>query len=455
MSGIDAAFLLAESREHPMHVGALMLLQPPEGAGPDYGQQVYERMIASDDIHPTFLKRPVAPLGNVGALAWTHDEEIDFEYHVRRVAMPSPGRIRELLAVVSRWHGTLLDRHRPLWEVHIIEGLADGRIAVYTKIHHALVDGVSALRLFERRLSTDPNADDCVAPWLRLPESQRRAPRPESGSDTMARLRTGGKFASEIAGMIPDSVRVVRRAFGDNDLAVPYRAPKTMLNVPIGGARRFAAQSWDFDRINMVRKAADASVNDLVLAMCSGALRSYLIEHNGLPDTSLTAMVPISTRQAHRVDAGGNSVGAIMCKLGTDLADPQDRLAVIQASMNSGKNMFKDVGELSGLAWSAATMSSLLAARVPGALALIPQSFNVIVSNIPGPREPVYWNGARLDGLYPVSVVTDGQAVNITLTNTAGTLDFGVIGCRRSIPHLQHILTHLETALTDLEGAYN
>lgn len=455
MSGIDAAFLLAESREHPMHVGALMLLQPPEGAGPDYGQQVYERMISSDDIHPTFLKRPVAPFGNVGALGWVHDEEIDFEYHVRRVAMPSPGRIRELLAVVSRWHGTLLDRHRPLWEVHIIEGLADGRIAVYIKIHHALVDGVSALRLLERRLSTDPNADDCVAPWQRLPEAKRRRGRPEAATDAMSRLRAGGKVASEIAGMIPDSVRLARRAFGDNDLAVPYRAPRTMLNVPIGGARRFAAQSWEFERINAVRKSAGASVNDVVLAMCSGALRSYLLEHKGLPDSSLVAMVPISTRQADRVDAGGNSVGAIMCKLGTDLSDPKERFDVIQASMNSGKDMFKSVGPLSGLAWSAATMSPLLASRVPGAAALLPQSFNVIVSNVPGPREPVYWNGARLDGLYPVSVVTDGQAVNITLTNTAGTLDFGVIGCRRSIPHLQHILTHLETALGELETVYS
>ncbi|MBJ8343736.1 wax ester/triacylglycerol synthase family O-acyltransferase [Antrihabitans sp. YC2-6] len=454
MDPLDAMFLIAESREHPMHVGALLLLEPPEGADPDYAHQVYKRMIATDDIHPTFLKRPAAPLGNVGSLAWVQDDEIDWEYHVRRVAMPSPGRIRELLAVVSRWHGTLLDRHRPLWECHIIEGLADGRVAIYFKVHHALVDGVSALRLFKRRLSTDPNADDCVAPWQSLPNAKKRPRPPKQERDLQSILRTGGKVVTDLAGLVPDSVRMLRRAYGDTDLEPPFAAPKTMFNVPIGGARRFAAQSWDIDRVIAVRKAAEVSVNDVVVAMCSGALRSYLLEHNALPDASLSAMVPISTRTADNEDAAGNAVGAIICKLGTDQADARDRLEVVHASMSGGKELFGSVSSLAGLAYSGTAAAPLLAARVPGVLTFMRQSFNVIISNVPGPREQMYWNGARLDGLYPVSVVTEGQALNITLTNTAGTLDFGVIGDRRSIPHLQHILTHLETGLADLEKAY-
>ncbi len=206
--------------------------------------------------------------------------------------------------------------------------------------------------------------------------------------------------------------------------------------------------------MNAVRKGAGVSVNDVVMAMCSGALRSYLLEHDGLPEASLNAFVPISSRSADKADAGGNAVGAILCRLGTDLADPVERLATISASMKSGKNLFGSVGTLAGMAWSIVALSPMLAASVPGALGITPQSFNVIVSNVPGPRQQMYWNGAKLDGIYPVSVVTEGQALNITLTNTANTLDFGLIGCRRSVPHLQHILTHLETALAELEKAY-
>ena len=456
MDPLDATFLIAESREHPMHVGSLMLLVPPDDAGPDYAMAVYERMTTGGDIEPTFLKRPAAPFGNVGALGWVMDEEIDWEYHVRRVAMPSPGRIRELLAVVSRWHGTLLDRHRPLWEMHIIEGLADGRLAIYTKIHHALVDGVSGLRMLERRLSTDPDFRDCVPLWERIPDSQRKKRPPKAQRDTglLGKVKSGGKTIADVASLVPDSVKMVTRAYGNSDLEPPFQAPKTMFNVPIGGARRFAAQSWDVARINAVRKAADASVNDIVLAMCSGALRSYLLEYGELPDKSLTAMVPISTRTEDKADAGGNAVGMIVCKLGTEHADPVERLATIQASMHGGKELFSSVGPLAGLVYSATAASPLLASRVPGAMTILPQSFNVIISNVPGPREEMYWNGARLDGLYPVSVVTEGQAINITLTNTHGTLDFGVIGDRKNLPHLQRILTYLEDALAELEQVY-
>ncbi len=452
MQPLDAAFLLAESREHPMHVGSLMLFESPADAGPEYVREIYDQMVADVNYHPTFLKRPVSPIGNVSSWAWAQDEYIDIEYHIRRVAMPTPGRIRELLAVVSRWHGTLLDRHRPLWEAHIIEGLADGRFAIYMKVHHALMDGVSALRHIERRLSTDPDARDCPAPWA-LRDAPRRKDA-EKGSDVLSALRTGGRVVTGLAGMVPDAVRIGRMAFGDSPLTLPGTAPRTMLNVPIGGARRFAAQSWEFDRVNAVRKSAGVSVNDVVMAMCSGALRSYLLEHDGLPEASLTAFVPVSTRAADKADAGGNAVGVILCRLGTDLTDPQERLETITASMNSGKDLFGSVGTLAGMAWSIAAVSPMLAASIPGALGITPQSFNVIVSNVPGPRQQMYWNGAKLDGMYPVSVVTEGQALNITLTNTANTLDFGLIGCRRSVPHLQHILTHLETALAELEKAY-
>jgi diacylglycerol O-acyltransferase / wax synthase len=450
---LDAAFLLAESREHPMHVGALMLFEPPADAGPEYVREVYDQIVENTNYHPTFLKRLATPRGSLGGLFWDHDTELDVEYHIRRVHMPTPGRIRELLSVVSRWHGTLLDRHKPLWEAHIIEGLADGRFAIYVKVHHALLDGMSAQRLIQRRLTSDPEDRNCVPPWNR-PEKPRGRKRESSGFDAVGLLRAGGQAVADVAGVIPDAVKVARQAFSDNDLILPYRAPQTILNVPIGGARRFAAQSWDFDRINAVKKSAGVSVNDVVLAMCGGALRNYLIDNNALPDSSMSAFVPISTRAADKMDAGGNAVGAIIASLGTNTADSVERLDAVNASMKSAKSMFKSIGGLSGLAWSGAAVSPMVLAGLPLIGRVTPHSFNVIISNVPGPRDEQYFNGARLDGIYPVSVVTDGQALNITLTNTAGTLDFGLIGCRRSLPSLQRILTHLETELSELEKAF-
>ncbi len=217
-----------------------------------------------------------------------------------------------------------------------------------------------------------------------------------------------------------------------------------MLNVPIGGARRFAAQSWPLDRIHAVRKAAGVSVNDVVMAMCAGGLRGYLEEQNALPDEPLIAMVPVSLRDEQKADSGGNAVGVTLCNLATDVDDPAERLTAISASMSQGKELFGSLTSLQALAWSAVNMSPIALTPVPGFVRFTPPPFNVIISNVPGPRKTMYWNGSRLDGIYPTSVVLDGQALNITLTTNGGNLDFGVIGCRRSVPSLQRILHYLE-----------
>ncbi|MBV8786939.1 MAG: wax ester/triacylglycerol synthase family O-acyltransferase, partial [Mycobacterium sp.] len=156
MAPTDSMFLLGESREHPMHVGGLQLFELPPGAGHGFVRELYDQLIAQQDFQPTFRKRPAKFVGGIANLAWAYDDDVDIEYHVRRSALPSPGRVRELLELTSRWHSSLLDRHRPLWETHIIEGLKDGRFAIYTKVHHALIDGVSAQKLMQRAMSTDP-----------------------------------------------------------------------------------------------------------------------------------------------------------------------------------------------------------------------------------------------------------------------------------------------------------
>jgi len=445
MMPADAVFLLGESREHPMHVGGLQLYEPPQGAGPDFVREFTDALVANDEFQPTFRKHPATIMGGITPMAWAYDDEIDVDYHVRRSALASPGRVRELLELTSRLHTSLLDRHRPLWELYVVEGLNDGRFAIYSKMHHALIDGVSALKLMQRALSNDPDDEEIRAVWS-LPKRKRK-------SSPTSRLGSLLKTAGSVAALGPSTVSLARAALLEQQLTLPFGAPRTMLNVKIGGARRCAAQSWSVDRIKSVKRAAGVTLNDVVLAMCSGALRSYLLEQGALPDTPLVAMVPVSLRREDEADAGGNLVGAILCNLATDVDDPARRLETISESMRGNKKVFSELPRLQAFALSAFLIAPLGLAALPGFVSSAPPPFNIVISNVSGLTEPMYWGGARLDGNYPLSIALDGQALNITLTNNADNIDFGLVGCRRSVPHLQRLLGYLESSLKDLERA--
>jgi len=446
ISPFDAMFLLGESREHPMHVAGLQVFDPPEGAGPDYIRDIYQQLVVRDDVSRTFRKHPAELLGGIANLTWAVDGDLDLEYHLRRSALPAPGRVRELLELTSRLHGTLLDRHRPLWESHLVEGLNDGRFAVYTKIHHALVDGVSAMAMMRRALSTDPQDHELRVPW----GTNDRPSRPAGPGSS--RIRELTKIAETLVGLGPSAINLARKGLMEQQLTLPFGAPRTIFNVPIGGARRCAAQSWPIQRVMAIKKAAGVTVNDVVLAMCGGALRAYLMEQNALPDKPLIAMVPVSLRTDPSA-TGGNQVGAVLVSLATDLTDPAQRLEAVSTSMRNNKEVFAQLPKLQRMALSAFNVSPLLLSAVSPSLGAAAPPFNLVISNVPGSREPLYWNGSRLDGNYPFSIALDGQAVNITLSNNADNLDFGLVGCRRSVPSLQRLLGHLEASLADLESA--
>lgn len=448
ISPTDSIFLLGESREHPMHVGGLGLYEPPAGmSGSDFLRELHQDMVAQQDLQPTFRKHPAIVFGAISNLTWTFDDDVDLDYHLRRSALPAPGRVRDLLELTSRLHGTLLDRHRPLWEAHLVEGLNDGRFAVYVKFHHALIDGVSALKLTQRTLSTDPEDPDVRVPWNLPPKRRSSAPDQSSLLGTMTRT------AGSVAALAPSTLSLARAALLEQQLTLPFGAPRTMFNVPIGGARRVAAQSWSLDRVKRVKQAAGVTVNDVVLGMCAGALRHYLIEQNALPDDPLIAMVPVSLRSEADADSGGNMTGVILCNLATDADDPAKRLEAIHTSMRNNKEVFSQLPKMQALALSAFLMSPMALTILPGFMSYARPPFNIVISNVPGSREPLYWKGARLDGNYPLSIALDGQALNITLCNNADNLDFGLVGCRRSVPHLQRLLGHLEDALKELERA--
>ncbi|MCV6986491.1 wax ester/triacylglycerol synthase family O-acyltransferase [Mycobacterium shinjukuense] len=446
MSPVDALFLAAETREHPLHVGALQLFEPPPGAGRGFVRETHRAMLECTEISPLFRRRPASFYGAPTNLGWSADNDVDLGYHVRRSALPAPGRVRELLELTSRLHANLLDRHRPLWETHVIEGLRDGRFAVYAKMHHALIDGVSGLALMRQSLPTDPTDTGVRAPWSPAPRGNTR------DQDRRGPLHHIGGMLGAAAGLAPSTIRLARAALLQQRLTLPFGAPRSMLNVAVGGARRCAAQSWPLDRVKTVKDAAGVTLNDVVLAMCAGALRAYLDDYDALPQTPLVAMVPVSLRTA-RDAVGGNMVGAVLCNLATHFDDPADRLDAIHASMRDNKQVLSQLPRAQALALSLALLSPAALNTLPGLGKASPPPFNVCISNVPGVREPRYLNGARMVGNYPMSLVLNGQAMNITLTSTADSLDFGLVGCRRGVPHLQRVLSHLETSLKELERA--
>jgi diacylglycerol O-acyltransferase len=460
MSPTDSMFLTLEARQRPMHVGGLHLYRPPADAGPDYVPNLFRRMTDVADLAPLFRKRPARSISSVGQWGWQDDHQFDIEHHVRHNALPRPGRVLELLALCSRLHSTLLDRNRPLWEAHLIEGLEDGRFAVYFKIHHALMDGVAASRLLQNVLSIDPDERDQPPPWA----TQLDRPRPmadvvehprERGVAALPiqALQAARGLASQAVGLPRALATTINRGLHEESAPVSFSAPKTIFNVPITGSRRFAAQSWPLARIKRVRRASSTTLNDVVLAMCSGALRTYLQGLDELPDAPLIAMVPVALSSRDLNREGGNAVGAVMCNLGTHLADAGERLALINRSMTDGKAALATMTPLQILAMSALGTGPLLLQSMPGIQNFARPPFNLIISNVPGPRKPLYLNGARLDGMYPLSIPFDGQALNITCTSYDTELAFGLTGCRRSVPHLQRLLGYLEAALFDLEEA--
>jgi len=314
------------------------------------------------------------------------------------------------------------------------------------------MDGVSGLRLLQRSLSESQDERSLPAWW-----APRRRPSPKRASSgggvgSLLSVPTAAvRGAVDLVRLTPTVARLAQQALQEQATVLPLQAPKSMLNVPITGARRFAAQSWSFDTIRSVAKASGTTVNDVVLAMCSTALRAYLLELDALPDAPLIAMTPVSLRREDSGEDSGNAVGSILCNLATDVDDPAQRLQAIHDSMTQGKQLFSGLNQLQASAVSAAVMSPLLLSMVPGGLAgFAPPPFNLVISNVPGPSNPLYWNGARLAGVYPLSIPTAYQALNITVTSYAGNMEFGLTGCRRSVPHLQRLLVHIDDALEEL-----
>jgi len=459
----DAFFLLMESRTTPMHVGSLNLFTLPEGVDEtDFINNLREILSYDGELRRPFSEKiKMGPLGAAGNVYWEEDNDLDMDYHVRRSALPSPGSYRELFALVSHLHGTLLDRSRPLWEFHIIEGLHSRQIATYFKAHHCGIDGMAAMHLMNSMLSNDPNAEVTISPFseqafLEYKDKVQNTKFKDEAPKEID-IRTAVEAIKSQLGSTVSLARALGETVGtwlgkDSPVTVPFRnVPASALSTKLTGARRFVAQSWSFERVHAVSKAFDGTLNDVILAMCSGALRKQLKEQRGLPKESLTTMAPVSVRAAGDVD-GANAVGLVFADLGTNIRDPAKRLRHIKESMDSAKGQLQQMNAREIIAYTAISQVPLLVSQMAGVANRFP-ACSTVVSNVPGPREALYWHGARLDGIYPASIPLDGMAVNFTVVSNYKNLDFGITACRKSMPNVQRLIDYMEDSLVELEDA--
>jgi diacylglycerol O-acyltransferase len=449
LSLADQLFLWMEKRQQPMHVGGLHLLSFPEGAGPKYVSELAEYM--------STFQQPIAPFNQrlvqrFGRYYWDEDKQFDLEHHFRHSALPKPGRIRELLSLVSVKHSALMDRERPMWEVHLIEGIQGKRFALYYKVHHCMLDGVAAMRMGMRLMSEDSSVRDQPPLWA-MPKKQRTH-HPVEGSDFIRSLTDiagmAGKQISTVPTLIKEVSHAVKQARTNPDYTTAFEAPPSILNQRITGSRRFAAQSYPIERFKAIAKKADATLNDVVMAVCGSALRNYLISLNALPEKPLIAMVPMSMR---RDDSDqGNQIAMILARLGTDISDPAERLYAIKRSVKESKDRIASMSLEEAINYTALTLAPAGLNMLTGLSSRL-QAFNVVISNVPGPKKPLYWNGARVEGMYPVSIPLDRIALNITLVSYVDSLEFGFTACRRTLPSMQRLLDYVEEGIKELEDA--
>jgi WS/DGAT/MGAT family acyltransferase len=473
LTGLDAAFLALETPAVYGHVGSVCVLDPSTSREPITLRRLTDVIASRLHLVPPFRRRLVEVPFGLDQPYWIEDPNFDIEFHVRELALPEPGDDRQLAKQAARLHARPLDRRRPLWELYLIHGLAGGKKAVYTKVHHAAIDGVSGNDILGAILDLSPEGRDLgePPPWHsdRIPgqvEMLARSAISLTGHPWRAARLTYGLTRSlptlaTQAGRprLPVIDRFLRP---DNDdlLSAPgLRPPRTPFNRPISPHRRWAFRTVSLADVKKVKKAAGVTVNDVVMALCTGALRQWLMDHDDLPSSPLVAAVPVSVRSENERGTHGNRVSSMLAALPTTMDDPWERLMFCHQAMRSAKeqhgalpaDLLADVTEFAmpALAGQAARLSAKL--RLVERIA----PFNLIISNVPGPNIPLYYAGAELQAYFPLSAIADGQGLNITVMSYRDGMYFGLIACRELVPDVDdmagHIVSELELLTAEVD----
>jgi diacylglycerol O-acyltransferase / wax synthase len=455
----DAAFLQAESIECPMHIASVQIFDLPKKYHErrDFIPKLMERFrdtIVSapfnQKLHSDWSKLDVWP-------SWEEDKNVDLDYHVRFIALPAPGNRTQLMRQVERLHEPLLDRNRPLWELYFIDGLENNQIAIYLKTHHALIDGVAGMSMIEKALSHEKSSRGTLQPLWQLSQKKRAHHERESlltawrhrAEEALAQVNsiqqlTGNYLRKEVAKLTHGSMP----SLGRSD------APKTPFNVAITRHRHLDVFSLSLSRTKEIAKDFDATVNDVVMSISGGAIRKYLQETNALPKKPVLAGVPVSVRPAD-AEQSGNNVSIFAATTGSDISDPVERLKAVSAWATKEKKKISAMSSATALNYATIFGLSAMLPQLVGAGEFTMPPTNIVISNVPGPRKPLYLGDAKLAAIYPVSVLIDYQAFNITVLSREDFLDFGLIAAHEAIHDLSKISSYMQEAFAELDAASN
>jgi diacylglycerol O-acyltransferase len=468
LSGVDTGFLNLETAVQQGHVGGVVIIDPSTSKH-DWTFDTLRELV-EERIHllPPFRKRLVSVPFGFDNPYWVEDPHFDLSFHLRHIAVPPPGGATELAELVARIHERPLDRSRPLWEMYMIEGLEGGRISTYTKLHHAAIDGLTGGEILTVLLDAEPHGRD-----IQSPESEwtgEDIPTPLAlFAKSLLRLafrpvkafEVGYEVVRSLPGLKPfESLPALVGLRRDDDeiLSRPTLiAPHSLLNKPMTPHRRWAFGDVPFETVKAIRKAAGTTVNDVVISVSAGAVRKWLLEHDDIPRRSLQALIPISIRTGDEEgDMIGNKVSGMIAPIGTHLEDPVERLEFVHRTMIIAKEMHQA---------TPATLLQDFAQFAPPAIAARAAQvayrngragrwtpFNLVISNIPGPDFPLYLAGAELQGHYPVSTITDGAALNITMHRYRDNLCFGIVCDRDLVPDVWHLMGLIQQEVEELEG---
>jgi len=463
LSSMDASFLHLETPETPMHVGSLMLFDLPEGYEGDYYEDVKAQLAKRLHLARLFHRKLATMPFELADPVWIDDDDIDLDYHVRSVTLRRPGTMEQLEVLIARLHSSLLDRSRPLWEVYVIEGLANGQIAYYSKAHHSGVDGKAGIEIAKVFYDVTPQARE-----VRPPRPARPGNAYQLGVAELLQAAIANSAAQyvKLGKMLPQTAKALgctalqfisarRKALRERSLGLKT-APKTIFNASITNQRSFGSVSVPLAELKTLGKQMGGTLNDVVMAMCSGALREFLKERDLLPQKSLIAMVPVSLRETDD-SSNNNQVSAIRVDLATDLADPAQRFQAIRESSAASKDLIGGLKSMlgadlpiAGSPWLMTGLASLYGRSNLGRR--LPPMANVAISNVPGPAVPLYMAGARMAHYYPVSIPYHGVGLNITVQSYAGEMEFGITACRRMLsqPEVHELAQHLLASLREL-----
>ena len=458
LTGLDGVFLDLETQATPMHVGSVHLFAKPQGRQRDFYLAVRRLLAVRTRFAPVLGRRLAEVPLNLVHPVWVEGEEIDLDFHVRRVQVPAPGTQAALEDCVAELHSQLMDRRRPLWTIYVLEGLEDGRRAYYFKIHHAVLDGAAGVALAATLFDASP--------------SPRRASHRTSrgtGGDALGWLAAAGAAFSHDAAQyvrlvryLPTAVQalagIVRSApvsFGSELRGNLAFGPRTPLNVTVTAERRFAACSLPLDEVKAIGARFGATINDVVLAVCGGTLRRYLARHGGVPQAPLIATMPISLREPGDTHFGTAATLSLV-NLATHIADPVRRLKAVRAAAGATKSLARGARALIptdfpsiGVPWIVSSMAALYGRS--HIADMIPPIANVVISNVPGPQVPLYTAGARMEAYWPVSIVEHGLGLNITVLSYMGTLGFGFTAARAAVADARELAADLVVAHAELK----